>query len=128
MIKINDIKPILEIPDISIYLYYGLIICVFLCLIAILYIIYKFFQPKIQTNDMQYFKILQDLDFIDTKLTAYKISKYGRYLAKDDRQIRLIEELSNDLSIYKYKKDVSETFDLDIKTKFSVFMDSLDVK
>jgi hypothetical protein len=128
MIKIHDIKPILEIPDVSIYFYYILIILALVVVGIVIYVIYLFFKPKIETKEMKYFKILQNLNFKDTKETAYTITKYARYLVKDERQIRLLEELSNDLSLYKYKKNTSLYFSSDIKTKFSVFMDSLDVK
>ncbi|MDC0933169.1 hypothetical protein OAR97_04910 [Arcobacteraceae bacterium] len=128
MIKIHDIKPILEIPDVSIYFYYILIVLAFVSLGVGVYFIYQFIKPKKQTKEMKYYKILQNLEFKNTKETAYTISKYANYLAKDDRQIRLLEELNNDLSSYKYKKDIDLQFSSNIKTKFSVFMETLDVR
>jgi len=128
MIKINDIKPIVIIPDFSIYLYYSLYALSFLFLCLVLYLLYRFFQPKVITKEHKWYEKLQNLDFKNTKKSAYDISKYGRLLAKDERQIRLIEELSEELSSYKYQKKISKEFTSNIKTKFNVFMDTLDVR
>ncbi|PIF04683.1 MAG: hypothetical protein CSA86_01075 [Arcobacter sp.] len=128
MIKIHDIKPIVEIPDISIYLYYAMIFLLFLLGLFVLYILYKFFRPKAKTQEKQWYEKLQNLDFTDVKQTAYDISKYGRYLAKEERSIHLFEELSNSLLDYKYKKEVPKEFNNEIKAKYSIFMDSLDVR
>jgi len=128
MIKIHDIKPIVEIPDFSIYLYYGLVFLVFLVICLIIYGIYKFFKPKVKTQEMYWYEELQKLDFNNIKQTAYDISKYGRYLAKEERQIRLIDELTNELSSYKYKKEIPAKLTQEIKTKFTIFMDTLDVR
>jgi len=128
MIKIHDIKPIVEIPDFSIYLYYGLVFLVFLVICLLIYGIYKFFKPKVKTQEMYWYEKLQKLDFNNIKQTAYDISKYGRYLAKEERQIRLIDELTNELSSYKYKKETPVKLTQEIKTKFNIFMDTLDVR
>jgi len=128
MIKIHDIKPIVEIPDFSVYLYYGLVFLIFLVICLILYGIYKFFKPKVKTQEMYWYEKLQKLDFNNIKQTAYDISKYGRYLAKEERQIRLIDELTNELSMYKYRKEIPTKLTQEIKTKFNIFMDTLDVR
>jgi len=128
MIKIHDIKPIVKIPDYSIFFYYTIIAMLFLFFCLFIYYLYKFFKPKNKTQEMKWYEILSNLDFNDTKNTAYKITKYGTYLATDERQKRLIEELTNELSNYKYKKEIQNSFSSNIKTKFSIFMDTLDVK
>jgi len=128
MIKIHDIKPIVEIPDFSIYLYYGLVFLVFLVICLLIYGIYKFFKPKVKTQEMYWYEKLQKLDFNNIKQTAYDISKYGRYLATDERQIRLLDELTEELSSYKYKKEIPSKLTQEIKTKFTIFMDTLDVR
>jgi len=128
MIKIHDIKPIVEIPDYSIFFYYTIIGICFLLFCLFFYLLYRFFKPRNKTQEMKWYEILSNLDFNDTKNTAYKITKYGTYLATDERQKRLIEELTNELSNYKYKKEIQNSFSSNIKTKFSIFMDTLDVK
>ena len=128
MIKIHDIKPIVVIPDFSVYLYYGLFFLVFVVICFIIYGIYRFFKPKIKTQEMFWYEKLQNLDFNNPKQTAYDISKYGRFLAKEERQIRLIDELISELSSYKYTKETSNTLTQEIKLKFNVFMDTIDVR
>jgi len=127
MIKINDIKPIVEIPDVSIYLYYGVVFAGVVLTLAIFFGIYKFFQPKKRTKEYEYYQKLQNIDFTQSKQSAYDIVKYGRLLAKEERSIRLIEELSESLLQYKYQKNVPEVIDHDIQAQFLVFMESIDV-
>ena len=127
MIKINDIKPIVEIPDLSIYLYYGVLLVGVVLILAILFGIYKFFRSKQKTKEYEYYQKLQSIDFTQSKQSAYDIVKYGRLLAKEERSIRLIEELSESLLKYKYQKNVPEVIDHDIQAQFLVFMESIDV-
>jgi ribosomal protein S10 len=127
MIKINDIKTIVEIPDFSIYLYYGaLVICILLILLVVFFT-YKFLKPKPKSKKYEYYTKLKNLDFNNIKQTAYDISKYGRLLAIEERQIRLIDELCDELAMYKYKKNISVSLSNDIKTKFHIFLESIDV-
>jgi hypothetical protein len=127
MIKINDIKPIVEIPDMSIYLYYIIITIVFLFIIFIGYFIYKFLTRDKNTIQKGYYKKLKDIDFENIKQTAYTISKYGQLLAKDDRQIQLISEIVSQLEPYKYKKEITTPISNDIRVKFDTFMETIDV-
>lgn len=127
MIDIHDIKPIVEIPDISIYLYYCIVFLIITFGCIVLFFIYKFFKPKKRSDEYKYYEILRNVDFKNTKKTAYDISKYGRLLAKDERQKRLILELVELLSIYKYKKETKSKMSNDIETKFQIFMESIDV-
>jgi len=128
MIKIHDIKPILEIPDISIYLYYGLIVFSALLILLIAYFLYKFFKPKAESNEKKYYNVLLNMDFSNPKHAAYTISKYGSKLAKDEKQLKLLEELSLDLIPFKYKKDVNKIMSQDVINKFKQFRDTLNVK
>ena len=127
MLEIHDIKPIVKIPDFSIYLYYGLILISFLLIILIGYFIYKYFTGKKNTKEKLYYQNLKNIDFTNSKDSAYSISLYGRLLAKNERQIRLFEELNNSLEEFKYKKTVDKNIPLEIKTKYDIFLESLDV-
>ncbi|WP_417326479.1 hypothetical protein [Halarcobacter sp.] len=125
-IKIHDIKSLVEIPDFSIYIYILLIsIAVFLVLL-LLFLIYKIIKNRKKDFRKEYFKILEEIDFQDSKQCAYTITKYARLLAVSQREKKLAEELIDELEQYKYKKDVKE-IDEDIKMLFSRFMDSVDV-
>ena len=125
-IKIHDIKSLVEIPDFSIYIYILLIsVAVFLVLL-VLFLIYKIIKNRKKDFRKEYFKILEEIDFQDSKQCAYTITKYTRLLAVSQREKKLAEELIDELEQYKYKKDVKE-IDEDIKILFSRFMDSVDV-
>lgn len=128
MIEINDIKPIVKIPDLSIYIYYTLFIVAFLLLVVIIFYLYKFFKKKPKTIEQKYYEKLQHINFENSKQSAYLISKYGKLLVKEERQIRLFEELNEELEVYKYKKEITIQISEKIKTKFHIFMESLDVK
>lgn len=127
MLKINDIKPIVDIPDYSIYIYYSLILLVTLFVLFIIYFIYKYFKEKNNKQDKEYLNILKNLDFSNPKQTAYSISYYGRILAKSERSHRLIEELHHELEDFKYKKHIPQNIPQNIKAKFDIFLGSLDV-
>jgi len=127
MLKINDIKPIVDIPDYSIYIYYSLILLVVLFIVFVVYFLYRYFKEKNNKQDKEYLDILKNLDFTDPKQTAYDISHYGRILAKSERSIRLIEELHHDLEEFKYKKNIDKNIPTNIKAKFDTFLGSLDV-
>lgn len=129
MLKIHDIKTIVEIPDYSIYLYYGLIVCAVLFGFFILYWVYVFItKTKKISYDKEYFKILKDINFDDVKNAAYTMTKYGRLLAKDEHQKSLLEDLYHSLEEFKYKKVVSSMISNDVKLKYDNFMESLDVR
>ena len=127
MIKIHDIKPIVTIPDISIYLYYFSICLSIFLILTIIFFVYKFMKPKSKSKEYEYYKNLQNIDFNHVKQSAYDISKYARLLAIESRQIQLMEDLCDELSLYKYKKEIPKDFDKKIKNKFNLFMESIHV-
>jgi len=126
MLKINDIKPIVDIPDYSIYIYYFFILLVILLIVFVVYSLYRYFKYN-NTQEKEYLEILNNLDFNDPKQTAYDISHYGRILAKSERSMRLIAELHHDLEEFKYKKNIDQNIPTNIKAKFDTFLGSLDV-
>ncbi|PLY06841.1 MAG: hypothetical protein C0625_07820 [Arcobacter sp.] len=125
-IKIHDIKGLVDIPDISLYIYMTLWILGIAFIFVIIFLIYKFFYNKHRNERKKYYKILKELDLNDSKQSAYAISKYIRLLAHNEREKRLAQELIEELDSYKYKKDVEKLSD-DVKIIFARFMDSIDV-
>ena len=126
-LQINDIKTIVEIPDYSIYFYYGLIILGFSLFLVSLYFVYNYFKSKKHSLEKEYLSILKNIDLSNQKNSAYTISKYGRLLAKDERQKRLFEELHNSLKEFKYKKIIDKKIPNTIKLQYETFLESLDV-
>lgn len=127
MLNINDIKPLVQIPDYSIYFYYALILLGILLSIFIFYFIYLYIKKRRNSQHKEYYKILQNIQFSNPKQDAYTITFYGRLLATEPRSKQLMEELWHSLKQYKYKKNTPQTFSQETKAKFETFMDSLDV-
>ncbi len=125
-IKIHDIKGLVDIPDISIYIYMILWIVACAVIFIMIFLLYKFFKNRGKNKRKEYYKILKDLDLNKAKESAYTITKYGRLLAHTQREEKLINELIEELEKYKYKKKV-KSLDDDIKIAFGRFMDSVDV-
>lgn len=124
--KLHDIKELESIPDNSIFLFSFLIFLAFLVLLLILFFIVKFIKNKKENSRKKYYKILENIDFKDSKMSAYTITKYSRLLANTQREKKLCDELIEELDKFKYKKHV-DTIDIKVKAKLSTFMDSLDV-
>lgn len=124
-LKINDIKTLETIPDISLYIFILLIVLALITIAIGVFLLIKFLKNKKDDKHIYYEK-LRNIDFSNSKDCAYKITKYGRLLISNDREIKLYEELINDLEKYKYKKNVKE-IDSNTKRRFDTFMDSLDV-
>ncbi len=127
MLEINDIKPLVTIPDYSMYLYYGLIFIAISigCLMG--YFVYKYFTTNKISLDKQYYQKLQDIDLSNTKQSAYAITHYGILLTKTQRQKDIFEELNHLLEEFKYKKNVPSTMPTDIQDKYNIFLESIDV-
>ena len=124
--KLNDIKELEKIPDNSIFIFSFLIFLAILILTTLIFFLIKFFKNRKKSPRKIYFEILKNIDFSDSKKSAYVITKYSRLITTNEREKKLANELIEVLEKYKYKKNV-EKIDETIKAKFLVFMDSLDV-
>lgn len=125
-IKIHDIKELVEIPDISLYIYMTLWILGIALIFIVIFLIYKFFYNRNKNERKKYYQTLKEVDLNNSKESAYTISKYIRLLATNEREKRLSEELIEELDKYKYKKNVENLSD-DVKIVFARFMDLVDV-
>lgn len=124
--KLHDIKELEKIPDNSVFLFSFLIFLALILIIIIIVYMLKLFKNRKKSDRKKYYEILQNIDFKNSKESAYTITKYSRLLARNEREKRLSDEIIEDLRKYKYKKNVKEVDDM-IKAKFSTFMESLDV-
>ncbi len=119
---LKDIKPLLEIPDNSFYIYWGLIIFVSLLILAILFFIAKRFWDKRKINLAKgYLEKLKAIDWKDAKISAYEATHYARLLATDERRKELFSQLEPMLEQYKYKKEVDKV-DHDTRNKFNLYV------
>lgn len=124
--QLRDIKPLLEIPDSSYYIYWGLIIFGVLLLLSILFFIAKRLWDNRKVNlAKEYLVKLKEIDWKDTKKSAYEATHYARLLATDERREKLFVQLEPLLEQYKYKKEV-ETVDEDTRNHFNLFVQVAD--
>ncbi|WP_419768335.1 hypothetical protein [Arcobacter sp.] len=124
-LKINDIKDLVSIPDISFYILILLIVLGIVIIGFLGFLIYSFFKNK-KNPRKKYYEIIKNIDLNDTKNAAYQITFYTRKLAKNEREIKISEELISLLEEYKYKKDVKK-FENNIIQKYELFMETIDV-
>jgi len=124
--QLKDIKPLLEIPDNSIYLYWGLIIFGILLVLAIVFFAGKKFWENRKINLAKgYVEKLKAIDWKDTKKSAYDATHYARLLATDERRIELFSQLEPLLEQFKYKKEV-EKVDQDTINRFNLYVQVAD--
>lgn len=125
-LKLHDIKDIVSIPDNSIFIFLLLVFLAILVILGIIFFIMKLFKnKKIDTRKINY-NILKEMNYTDSKVAAYEITKAIRVLAKTQREKKLAQEIIEELEQYKYKKEVSDINET-IKIKISTFMDAVDV-
>ncbi len=124
--QLRDIKPLLEIPDSSYYLYWGLIIFASLLAAGTLFFVAKKLWDNRKINLAKgYVEKLKAIDWSDTKRSAYEATHYARLLATDERRKELFSQLEPMLEQYKYKKEV-EVVDEDTKNKFNLYVQVAD--
>jgi hypothetical protein len=124
--QLRDIKPLLEIPDSSYYIYWGLIIFITFLLISILFFVIKKFWDNRKVNLAKgYLAHLKSIDWKDTKKAAYEATHYARLLATDEKKKELFAQLEPMLEQYKYKKEV-ETVDEDTLNRFNLYVQVAD--
>ena len=124
--QLRDIKPLLEIPDSSYYIYWGLIIFATLLVIGILFFVAKKLWDNRKINLAKgYLEALKKIDWIDTKKSAYDATHYARLLATDERKIELFSQLEPMLEQYKYKK-VVDAIDPQTQKQFNLYVQVAD--
>ena len=120
--QLRDIKPLLEIPDSSYYIYWGLISLVILLAVGVLFFMLKKLWDNRKVNLAKgYLEAIQKINWVDTKKSAYEATHYARLLATDERRKELFSQLEPMLEQYKYKKEVEE-LDQDTQNKFNLYV------
>jgi len=124
--QLKDIKPLLEIPDNSFYLYWGLISLAVLAVLILGYFLVKKFWRQRKINLAKgYLEKLKAIDWKDPKKSAYDATYYARLLATDDRRKELFSQLEPLLEKFKYKKEVEEV-DQDTLNRFNLYVQVAD--
>lgn len=124
--QLRDIKPLLEIPDSSYYIYWGLIgFAIFLGVAIVFFVAKKFWDNRKINLAKGYLEAIKKIDWKDTKKSAYEATHYARLLATDERRQELFSQLEPMLEQYKYKKEV-EVVDQDTRNKFNLYVQVAD--
>jgi len=124
--QLRDIKPLLEIPDSSYYIYWGLIIFVILLFLGILFFVFKKLWENRKINLAKgYLEAIKKIDWKDSKKSAYEATHFARLLATDERRKELFSQLEPMLEQYKYKK-VVDAIDADTQNKFNLYVQVAD--
>ena len=114
-IPIRDITPLLPIPDVSVYLFVGLIVVAALVVGVLFYYGWRWWLRHRKSDPRLYWlQQLDRIDYNDPKKAAYIMTRYGRLLAEEKRQKEILGQLLPRLERYKYKKEVPP---LDEETK-----------
>lgn len=124
--ELKDIKPLLEIPDNSYLIFWGLILFVSVLLLAVLFFaVKKFLEHRKANLAKKYLARLRTIDWRDTKESAYAATHYARLLSTDDRRKELFDQLEVLLERYKYKKEVDAVDDKTLK-QFNLYVQVCD--
>jgi flagellar biosynthesis/type III secretory pathway M-ring protein FliF/YscJ len=125
-LTLRDIRSLEPIDDISLYLFIIAIVFVSLIIGALLYKLFSTMRARKKENlRKEVLQRLKDIEFDDPKDAAYKITKYARFLATDERSQRMLEQLLPKLEKYKFIKDVPE-FDDESVNYYNLFLKSVD--
>ncbi len=120
--QLRDIKPLLEIPDSTYYIYWGLIIFATFLFVGILFFVGKKLWDNRKINLAKgYLESLKKIDWADTKKSAYQATHYARLLATDERRVELFSQLEPMLEQYKYKK-VVDAIDPQTQKQFNLYV------
>ena len=123
---LRDIRGLEEIPDISFYLFLLVIAFGVLFLGGIATMIYRHFSGrKKDITRKEVLKRLENIDFDDSKDASYKITKYARYLATEERSKKIFLQLESKLSKYKYIQN-PPPFDEETIGEYNLFLEVVD--
>jgi len=127
-IPLHDIKPLLEVEEYSLLYSIGLAFFILLLLLGALYLLYKWLHKRNAYNiRKEHFRLLEALDFSDTKNSAYLVTLYGATFKDDSpRHSEMYTNLTQRLSNYKYKKEV-EVFDDEVRGYIELYKGMIDV-
>jgi len=126
MEELRPIKPLLDIPDMSFWVLFGVIALVSLLVFVLLVIaITKWWSARRENLTKKYLAILKQTNWSNPKQAAYSVTHYGRLVANDRRSQEIYEQLLVLLKPYKYKKNIPK-LDKKVLHQFELFMQVLD--
>lgn len=119
---IRDIKPIFELSDYYFHIAAALIFLLLLAAGAIF--AYRFLKKKKSDMRGEYIRRLKEIDLNDSKTAAYDMTKYLRLVALGTEEREMAEKIIQKLQAYKYAKDVPSLSD-EVRSDYETFLEAL---
>ena len=104
-LQLKDIKPIVAVPDHSLWLFLALVAAVLLLLGALVYREIKCRKKGGNPTRAEAQRRLLALDFNDTKTAVYDFSLLGHFVTTPETE-PVFKALLSELEPYKFKKEV----------------------
>jgi hypothetical protein len=120
-LKLRDIRPIVDVPDHSLWLFTALIAGALLLLGLLVFWFLRRRKKRLDPRREEALRRLNSLDFTDTKSAVYDFSLLGHYVATPETE-RTFRELLAALETYKFKKEVPP-LDAALKAKMQNFIE-----
>jgi len=115
--QLRDIKPNVQITD---YWFYIAVTAGIILFLVVMYLIYRFMKKK---KPNPYLLKLKNLDFSDSKKTAYEFSEYAKFFVNDTNE-SFYNEIVKELEKYKYRP-VVDPLSKETKEKIKKFISEL---
>jgi len=119
---LRDIKDIVNVPDMSFYIFLALIIVGALIALSLVIYLLGVIKKRKKSKRKLYIQKLKSVDIKDSKKAAYLITKYARKLAKTKEEKGILEQLLKELERYKYVKN-APPFDEESKKYLRLFLE-----
>lgn len=126
-IPVNDILPLVEISDYSVYLFAGSVGAVAVVSVAAVFALLKYYRRRGESERQILYRQLKTLDLSDPKKAAYAISRIGYRFSKDnERTAKGYQNLFERLEPYKYAPRV-DPIDEETLGYFRLYLEMIDV-
>ncbi|MDD2780219.1 hypothetical protein [Sulfuricurvum sp.] len=125
-IPLNDIAPLVEIPDYSLYYFIAVVLIAVALSLALILALIKQIRKRRVNLRKERFIALSSVDFSDPKRAAYTISELGRVFASDnERTEKAYHNLFERLAPYKYAPKV-EMIDEETIGYYRLYLEIID--
>jgi HAMP domain-containing protein len=126
-IPVNDIAPLVQVHDYSIYLFGASVTIAFVLMLSLILFILKKWRNRRISERTRAYKALESINLRDPKRAAYRISELGRVFAHDnERTQKAYQNLFERLEPYKYAPKV-EPIDQETLGYYRLYLEIIDV-
>jgi hypothetical protein len=119
-LQLRDIRPIVDVPDHSLWLFAALVAGALLLLAVLVLWFLRRRRKRVDPRREEALRRLNSLDFTDTKSAVYDFSLLGHYVATPETE-GAFKALLVELETYKFKKEVPP-LDAALKAKMQEFI------